>query len=164
MAADHGTTCPAVSRAASIGVPPWVPRGGDLARGQGHDSAALRLSASAVGERILARPALALALVHNGHPTHLLGQECGHCGDGIHHLPPVCTYPRGQVPGPKGLDQHCGHTLTPNHRHQRAGGPATRKETQVDLTWMMHRPIARLTLEKFRDHYQLAPTNLQEWL
>ena len=36
---------------------------------------------------------------------------------------------------------------------------ATTEEPQADLTWLLRRPYAYL-----RDHCQLAPTDLQEWL
>ena len=38
------------------------------------------------------------------------------------------------------------------------------EEPQADLTWMLCRPYACLPPVKFRDHCQLAPTDLREWL
>ena len=41
---------------------------------------------------------------------------------------------------------------------------ATKEEPQANLPWMLHCPYAFLPLEKFHDHCQLAPSDLQEWL
>ena len=106
--------------------------------------------------RVSRRPGLRVCL---GHPTHLLGVWTPRG----RHTPPLCAYPGGQAPGLEGRDQHGGRALALDHRHQRAGGHATREDPQVDLTWMLCRPCAFLLPEKFRDHCQLAPTDLQDW-
>ena len=41
---------------------------------------------------------------------------------------------------------------------------ATKEELQADLTWMLRRPYTFLPTQKFRDHCQLAPSDLEEWL
>ena len=40
----------------------------------------------------------------------------------------------------------------------------TRDDPKVDLTWLLRRPFSSMPTEKFQDHCQLAPPDLQDWL
>ena len=41
---------------------------------------------------------------------------------------------------------------------------ATNDELGPDLSWMLRRRFSFMPVEKFRDHYQLALSDLQDWL
>ena len=88
--------------------------------------------------------------------------EGRHSGDRIHHL-------YAQTLGAKHLAPKAviNIMVTPSHWittiNMRVDA-ATREELQADLTWMLCCPYAFLPPVKYRDHCQLAPTNLQEGL
>ena len=89
-------------------------------------------------------------------------QEGGKCGDGIHHL-------HSHTPGAEHLSPRCAIkvVVTPSHRIASIDvwvDAATREEPRVDLTWMQRRPYAYLPQVQYRNHCQLAATDLQEWL
>ena len=80
----------------------------------------------------------------------------------MHHL---CT----QTPGAERLSPRAAINamVAPYHRITSINvrvDAATTEEPRADLTWMLRRPHACLPPVRYQDHWQLAPTDLQEWL